>query len=77
MISPDVFMVLRISPERDEHILTITNVTNRVCTIEIPLSELNVEQTRWYDLIGEKEWIVENDKLSITLRPYDVMWLIA
>jgi sucrose phosphorylase len=75
MISPDVFTVLRISPERDEHILTITNVTNRVCTIEIPLSELNVEQTRWYDLIGEKEWIVENDKLSITLRPYNVMWL--
>ena len=77
MISPDVFTVLRISPERDEHILTITNVTNRVCTIEIPLSELNVAQTRWYDLIGEKEWIVENDKLSITLQPYDVMWLIA
>jgi len=27
------------------------------------------------DLIGEKEWMVENDKLSITLQPYDVMWL--
>ncbi len=75
MISPDVFTVLRTSPEGDQHILAITNVTNRVCSIEIPLFEVNVGETRWYDLIGEKEWVAENRKLSITLQPYDVIWL--
>ncbi len=34
-----------------------------------------VEQTRWYDLIREKEWIATNTKLSIVLQPYDVVWL--
>jgi len=75
MISPDIFTVLRISPEGDQHILTMTNVTNRTCTIEIPILELNVDETRWYDLIGEKEWVAGKRKLSITLQPYDVIWL--
>jgi len=75
MISPDVFTVLRTSPEGDQRILAMTNVTSRVCRIEIPLSEFNLKETRWYDLINEKEWAAKNKKLSITLQPYDVVWL--
>ncbi len=75
MVSPDVFTVLRTSPEGDERILTMTNVTPRESRVEIPLSELNVQETRWHDLIGEKEWIVENERLSVTLEPYEVVWL--
>ena len=75
MISPDVFTVLRVSPESDQHILTMTNVTSRICTIEIPLSELSVQETRWHDLLSEKEWKAEGKELSITLQPYDVIWL--
>ncbi len=75
MISPDVFAVLRTSPEEDQHILTMTNVTCRECNIEVPLSELSVEETRWYDLINGKEWVATNAKLSIVLQPYDVVWL--
>ncbi len=75
MVSPDVFAVLRTSPEGDERILTMTNVTPRESRVEIPLSELNVQETRWHDLIGEKEWIVENERLSVTLEPYEVVWL--
>jgi sucrose phosphorylase len=75
MISPDIFTVLRTSPEGDQHVLTMVNVTSRTCSMEIPLSELIVEETRWYDLINKKEWKTEKKKLSITLQPYDVMWL--
>jgi sucrose phosphorylase len=75
MTSPAIFTVLRTSPEGDEHLLTMTNVTKDECTIEIPLSELSLEETRWYDLVNEKEWKAENSALSITLQPYDVMWL--
>jgi hypothetical protein len=53
----------------------MTNVTPRESRVEIPLSELNVQETRWHDLIGEKEWIVENERLSVTLEPYEVVWL--
>ena len=75
MISPNVFTVFRTSPEGDQHILTMTNVTSRECSMEIPLSELNIGETRWYDLLSEKEWIAENKNLSLTFKPYDVIWL--
>ena len=75
MASPAVFTVFRTSPEGVEHVLTMTNVTNNECTIEIHLAELSLEETRWYDLVNEKEWKAENSSLSITLQPYDVMWL--
>jgi sucrose phosphorylase len=75
MVSTKVFTVLRTSPEGDQHILTMTNVTSSRAQIEISLSDLNTQESRWYDLLGEKEWITAGDKISITLQPYDVVWL--
>jgi sucrose phosphorylase len=75
MISPDVFTVLRTSPEGDQHILAMTNVTNRVSNIDIPLSDLGVAQAGWYDLTGKTEWTAENERLSVTFQPYDIIWL--
>jgi len=42
MLSPDVFTLLRISPNCSEHILCLTNITSRNCNIKIPLFELGV-----------------------------------
>ena len=75
ILSPQVFTVLRRSPEGDQHILTMTNISNKICTIEILLSDLNIDEENWYDMINEKEWIFEKKKLSITMQPYDVIWL--
>jgi hypothetical protein len=77
MNSPDVFTVLRTSPEGDERILTMTNVTPRRTRIEIQPSEWGARETHWLDLINEKEWIAEQGKLKVTLEPYDVVWLKA
>ncbi|MEA3333234.1 MAG: alpha-glucosidase C-terminal domain-containing protein, partial [Pseudomonadota bacterium] len=75
MISPDVFTVLRSSPEKDQHILTMTNVTNRICYMEIPLNDLEIEDKNWFDLIAEKAWSAAGEKLLVELQPYDVIWL--
>lgn len=75
MTSPAVFTVLRISPEGDQHILTLTSVTNRVCNIEVPISKLCTNEKEWYDLISGKELKTQNQRLSVTLQPYDVIWL--
>jgi len=75
MISPSVFAVLRTSLEMDQHILSITNVTSKECHLEISLSEINSSESQWYDLLGEKTLLAENQKLHITLQPYDVIWL--
>ncbi|MBE9581547.1 MAG: alpha-glucosidase C-terminal domain-containing protein, partial [Proteobacteria bacterium] len=73
--SPSIFCVLRTSPKGDQHILALTNVTNKACQIEVPLSELGTKETHWYDLVSEVEWMAEDEKLYITLQPYDVIWL--
>ena len=76
MISPHIFTVLRISPEKDQHILAMTNITSRICQIRVPLSDLGVEEGHWYDLVGKRGWIAKNGELDVTLQPYDVCWLI-
>jgi len=75
MISSQVFSVLRISPEKNQRILTLTNVTAQTCQIKIPLSELGTEETEWNDVISGKEWIAGDGKLKIICQPYDVIWL--
>jgi sucrose phosphorylase len=87
MLSQKCFIVLRIAPGCEEHILTITNVTNQVCQVEVPLSQLQLENTHvmvcatpedtyWYDLVGKKGWRVHEQKLNLVLQPYDIVWLI-
>ena len=75
MISPGIFSVLRTSPERDQHVLTITNVTSKECHLEIPLSEIDSSESRWSDLINGKAVSAKKQRLCITLQPYDVIWL--
>ncbi len=75
MISPDIFAVLRISPEGDRHLLCLTNVSNRVCHLEVPVAELGTGEAHCYDLVSGMEWMADDDKFRITLNPYDVAWL--
>ncbi|MFQ5691868.1 MAG: alpha-amylase family glycosyl hydrolase [Nitrospinota bacterium] len=74
-VSPKVFAVLRVSPEGDQHVLTLTNVSRGDCEIEVDLAGQGVEDARWFDLIGGKEWAAEGEKIRIALRPYEVIWL--
>lgn len=74
-LSPQVFSVLRSSPEGDEHILAITNVAGKKIALAISLTEVGVKITQWFDLINEREYGPATDKLSVTLEPYDVVWL--
>lgn len=73
--STGVFSVLRSSPEGEECILTLLNVTDRVCRLEIALSELGTEIDRWYDVVSGVEWVADQEKLYVSLEPYGVVWL--
>ena len=75
MVSSDVFAVLRTSPEGDQGILTLANVTDRACHLEIPLSVLGMDEHHWFDLVSQTEWMVEHEKLHVAMQPYDVIWL--
>jgi sucrose phosphorylase len=77
MTSPSVFSVLRISPDGKERILTLTNVTDKTCDLEIKTSHIGTEESVWYDLINKKEIVPDIRGLALTLKPYDVVWLKA
>ncbi|MDY6935836.1 MAG: sugar phosphorylase [Spirochaetota bacterium] len=79
-LSSDIFALLRISPEMDQHIIALTNVTNRVCHLEIPLSTLPLPiasstNEYWIDIVSNMKWMAEDGRLFITMQPYDVIWL--
>ncbi len=75
LISPKIFSLVRTSPEGDEIILSLINVTRDVCHIDIPVSLLPVKHEHWFDLVSEAEWWVDDGVLSVTMMPYDVAWL--
>ncbi len=74
-ISPDVFAVLRTSPEGDDHVLAITNVTGGETRLEISLEAVGVKEELWQDLIREKRWDAQEGRIHLLLQPYDVAWL--
>jgi sucrose phosphorylase len=75
-LSPEVFAVTRTSPEGDQVIVTLTHVRRSRCKVEIPVQELGGYQGPWRDLLSEREFISGNERLSISLQPYEVMWLM-
>lgn len=75
ILSPAIFSVLRISPEGDQRILAMTNVTDREIHLEVPLAEIGNNVIEWHDMISGNEWIAKDGKLTINCQPYDVIWL--
>jgi sucrose phosphorylase len=76
MLSKDVFSVLRVSPEGEEHILCLTNVANKFSRVQVTFSEIGVSEAHWYDLFGKRGWVAKGNKLDVSLQPYDVIWLM-
>lgn len=75
MASPAVFALLRSSPEGDRHVLTLTNVTGAAVHLDIPLADIGLADTTWYDLLRGDHWTSPDDRLSCDLGPYAVLWL--
>jgi glycosidase len=75
-ISQKVFSIFRISPDQNEHILAITNISNQAETIHIDLYDLGLQQSQWYDLVNRRGLTTKEQQLCINLLPYDVVWLI-
>lgn len=74
-ISPQVFALLRTSPDGNEIVLSLINVSRSFCRIEIPLSELDTDATDWYDIVSGVEWMSDEGMIYIYMNPYDIVWL--
>ena len=85
-LSARCFVVLRVAPDGNEHILTIVNISNQICQLEIPVAKLQLNNSKttldntannyWYDLVGNRGWRVQQQKIFLVLHPYDVVWLV-
>ena len=75
-LSPQVFAVLRTSPDQSDHILCLTNVANRECRLDLNLSEMGVLANEWRDLTSGRDLRARGGRLKIGLQPYDVAWLM-
>jgi glycosidase len=76
-ITPEVFSLLRTSPEHDQTVLCLVNVTGGVVRLEVSQQMLNLDALRWLDLVSDMEWRMFEGRMNLTVLPYDVMWLEA
>jgi hypothetical protein len=40
-----------------------------------PWTELDSEETRWFDIVSGVEWMSDEGMLYINMNPYDIVWL--
>lgn len=73
--SPAVFAVLRTSPEGDQRVLSLINVTEGATRFSVEASELEVDASQWNDLISGMRFRVTEDRLEVELGPCAVVWL--
>ncbi len=74
-LSPSLFALLRTSPEGDEHILCLTNITPRSVKVTIPAQMFPTTRAPWKDLIRNTVHTLNQQGLLLTIPPYDVLWL--
>ena len=74
-LSPAVFTVLRTSPEGDAHALAMTNVTGERLELTVPLAEVGLDDTAWYDHVADLRVSGDAEALHLEMGPYDVLWL--
>ncbi len=74
-IRPEIFAVLRTSPQKDQQILSLINVTDAQCHISIPMEAIHIFKQEWCNLIDQEKYAFKGENISLTLEPYDVVWL--
>ncbi|MFC1494737.1 sugar phosphorylase [Thermodesulfobacteriota bacterium] len=74
MISSNVFALLR-KYDEDNVLLAVTNITDKSFRLKIPLSLTGRSDLSWFDIVNQKEWVVEKKNICIAMKPYDIVWL--
>ena len=74
-VKPEIFAVLRTSPDKDHHILSLINITDGEIQITIPMKTVQIFKQEWYDLISQDKHTFKDENISLTLKPYDIVWL--
>jgi glucosylglycerate phosphorylase len=71
-----VFAVMRRSTDESDRVLALTNVSASPVEVTVALSATGVGEPRWRDVLSRRLVLAANGRLALTLRPYDVLWLV-
>ena len=74
-LSPQVFALLRTSPDGEERILALTNVSSETAKVHVQASDLGGGSGSWLELIREQSYQAGENGLELELAPYQVAWL--
>jgi sucrose phosphorylase len=72
--NPALFGLLRTSPDRQQHVLCLHNISAQPQTFETDISTLTPRR-HWHDLLSGKTFSMNGQILQLTFQPYEVKWL--
>ena len=74
-VSDALFTLLRTALDGSSHVLAITNVTPSQQAFALPSQEIDLKVELWRDLLSGRRFSSKDGRLSITVSPYEVLWL--
>jgi sucrose phosphorylase len=74
-LSSGVFALLRTSPDRKSRVVCLHNVSQVTQPIKLFLKDLDLPAGPWHDLISARVVTTGEEHLSLTLKPYQILWL--
>lgn len=73
--SNQVYALVRTDKDTDEKVVTLVNVSNEKQEIKLLAEKYELNAQTYTDLFSKKEVEITDEALSVTLQPYEVMWL--
>jgi sucrose phosphorylase len=74
-VSDSLFVVIRTSVDGSEHIIAITNVTDKVQEIKLSADVTGIHSEEWVDILTGESVSAPDGMISLILAPYDLLWL--
>ncbi|MCM3619945.1 alpha-amylase family glycosyl hydrolase [Sutcliffiella horikoshii] len=73
--SNQVYALVRTDKETGEKVVTLVNVSNEEQSIKLSADKYELNAQTYTDLFSKNEIEITDEALSVTLQPYEVMWL--
>ncbi|MDM8527347.1 alpha-glucosidase C-terminal domain-containing protein [Anaerolineales bacterium HSG24] len=70
-----MFLLLRTTPDETEQVLCVHNITTKSQFFDLSLSDWSLS-TNYTEAISNQTATATGNRLTLTLEPYDVQWLV-
>jgi len=74
-LSAQIFALLRTSIDGEEQILALICITDKTVAVDIDMKGMKTQSGVWTDILTKRNYKVKEDRLDLTLAPYEIIWL--